>query len=71
MDKLENKINKVENDVDDLKIRMAVAESNIDRVEEDISTIKDDTRFLRRTITGSIITIVVGAIIWIIKNGGI
>lgn len=71
MDKLENKINKVENDVDDLKIRMAVAESNIDRVEEDISTIKDDTRYLRRTITGSIITIVVGAIIWIIKNGGI
>lgn len=68
---MENRVYKLENDVDDLKVRLAVAESNIKKVEQDISSIKDDTRWLRRTITGSIITVVIGCIIYLIKQGGI
>lgn len=64
-------MNKLENDVDDLKVRMAVAESNINKIEEEISSIKDDTSYLRRTITGSIISVIIACIIWVIKQGGI
>jgi predicted nucleic acid-binding Zn-ribbon protein len=55
---VENKINKLEDDVQDLKIRMTVAENNIKDVKEDIRSIKDDIRWLRRTISGAIITAV-------------
>lgn len=48
---------------------LKLAESNIKDIKEDISTIKDDTRWLRRTITGSIIGIVIAAIIAVIKMG--
>lgn len=53
----------------DVKTRLAVAESNIKDVKEDISSIKDDTRWLRRTITTSIIAVVFGVVIAVIKMG--
>lgn len=60
---MEKRVDKLENEMDDVKVRLAVAESNIDRVEKNIMEIKDDTRWLRRTITGAIITGVIGGII--------
>lgn len=68
---MENRISKLENEMDDVKIRLAVAESNIKDIKEDIESIKDDTKWLRKTITASIITIVIGCIVWVIKQGGI
>lgn len=46
----------LEGRVTSLEIRMAVAESDIKNVREDIGAIKDDTRWLRRAITGAMIT---------------
>lgn len=68
---MENRVIKLEDEVDDIKIRLAVAESNIKDIKEDIESIKDDTKWLRKTITASIITIVIGCIIWVIKQGGV
>lgn len=68
---MEHRVIKLESDMVDVKTRLAVAESNIKDVKADISSIKDDTRWLRRTITTSIIGIVIAAIIAVIKMGGI
>jgi hypothetical protein len=65
--------------VTSLEIRMAVAESDIKNVREDISSIKDDTKWLRRAITNALIvggiTLAVGVvsavIIFIMKGGTI
>lgn len=46
-----------------LEIRMAVAESDIKNVKVDIASIKDDTRWLRRTITNSIIVAIIGGVV--------
>lgn len=54
---------RMEGDVSDLKVRMSVAENNIDDMKEDIRSIKDDTKWLRRTITGTIITAIGGGVI--------
>lgn len=54
---------RMEGDVSDLKVRMSVAENNIGDMKEDIRSIKDDTKWLRRTITGTIITAIVGGVI--------
>ncbi|NLY80371.1 MAG: hemolysin activation protein [Lysinibacillus sp.] len=72
---MEKRVDKLENEMDDVKVRLAVAESNIDRVEKNIMEIKDDTRWLRRTITGAIITGIIGGIIGLVfalikLNGG-
>ncbi|MEK4700265.1 hemolysin XhlA family protein [Solibacillus sp. FSL R7-0668] len=66
---MENRVGKLESDMVDVKTRLAVAESNIKDVKEDIGTIKDDTRWLRRTVTTSIIGIVIAAVIAVIKLG--
>ncbi|MEB3750061.1 hypothetical protein EP10_000900 [Geobacillus icigianus] len=50
----------------DVKTRLAVAESNIKDMREDIRAIKDDTKWLRRTITNAIIVSVVGGIVAIV-----
>ncbi len=60
---MEERVTKIEGDVSDLKTRMAVAEAGLKDVKEDISSIKDDTKWLRRTITGAIITTIIGAIL--------
>lgn len=68
---MENRVLKIEDEMDDIKVRLAVAESNIEKVEQDISSIKDDTKWLRKTITTAIIGTVIACIIWVIKQGGI
>jgi predicted nucleic acid-binding Zn-ribbon protein len=70
---MEQRVAKLENDMVDVKTRLAVAESNIKDIKEDISSIKDDTKWLRRTITNAIVVAVIGGIVAIyfaaIKGG--
>ncbi|MCL6615555.1 MAG: hemolysin XhlA family protein [Anoxybacillus ayderensis] len=71
---MEERIQKLEADMVDIKTRLAVAESNIKDMREDIRAIKDDTKWLRRTITNAIIVSVVGGIVAIIfaaMKGGV
>ena len=42
---MEHRVEKIESYMVDVKIRLAVAESNIKDVKEDISSIKDDARW--------------------------
>lgn len=62
----EQRISKLENDVADVKTRLAVAESNIKDIKEDIRSIKDDTKWLRRAITNAIIVATVTGVITIV-----
>jgi hypothetical protein len=73
----ERRIDQLETEMADVKIRLAVAESNIKDIREDIRSIKDDTKWLRRAITnaivGGIISGVIGgiiALIFAILKGG-
>jgi Haemolysin XhlA len=63
---MENRVAKLEADMMDVKTRLAVAEANIKDMRDDIRAIKDDTKWLRRTITNAIIVSVVGGIVAII-----
>jgi hypothetical protein len=54
--------NQVDIDITDLKVRMGINEANIKDVKEDIRSIKDDTKWVRRAITGAIITAIVGGV---------
>lgn len=60
---MEERVTILEREVSEMKTRMAVAEANIKDVKEDISSIKDDTRWMRRTITNAIIVSLVGGVI--------
>ncbi|MDZ7370210.1 MAG: hemolysin XhlA family protein [candidate division KSB1 bacterium] len=71
---MEQRITKLETDVDmlrsdmvDVKTRLAVAESNIKDMREDIGTIKNNTTWILRLIIGGI----VGAVLSFIIRGGI
>jgi hypothetical protein len=64
---LELRVQKLENDVIDLKTRMAVAESNIKDMREDITSIKNNTTWILRIIIGAL----VGALVTFIIKGGI
>lgn len=66
---MDNRVTKLETDMTDVKTRLAVAESNIKDVKADISSIKDDTRWLRRTITTALIGLAIAAIVAVIKMG--
>lgn len=65
--------------VNSLEIKVAVMESDIKNVKEDIGSIKDDTKWLRRAITNALIaggiTLFVGVvstvIIFVMKGGTI
>lgn len=59
----EDRLIKLEGDVGDLKTRMAVAESSLKDVKADISSIKEDTKWIRRTITKAIISAVIAGTI--------
>lgn len=63
---MENRVSKLEVDVNDMKTRLAVAESNIKGIQEDITSIKDDTKWLRRTITNAIIVSFIGGLVAIL-----
>lgn len=71
VDNLELDVSKLESDMTDVKTRLIVAEHNIKDVKDDLHTIKDDTRWLRRTLTSSIIGIVIAAILAMLKLGGV
>jgi hypothetical protein len=72
---LEERVNILERSDIDTKTRLAVAENNIKGMQADISAIKDDTKWLRRTITNVLITApivaviggVIGLVFWVIK----
>jgi len=66
MDEKDRRLNKLENDMTDMKTRVAVAESNIKEIREDISGIKDNTTWILRLVIGGII----GAIITFLASGG-
>ena len=65
--KLENDVDMIRNDMVDVKTRLAVAESNIKDMREDIGTIKNNTTWILRLIIGGI----VGAVLSFILRGGV
>jgi predicted nucleic acid-binding Zn-ribbon protein len=72
---MEERVAKLERDMSNMKTRMAVAESNIKDVKEDISSIKDDTKWLRRSITNAFVVALIGGAVAIfyavIQKGGV
>lgn len=64
---MENRVAKLEADMMDVKTRLAVAESNIKDMREDISAIKSNTTWILRLIVGGI----VGAVLSFIIQGGV
>jgi hypothetical protein len=64
---MEQRVAKLEADMVDVKTRLAVAESNIKDMREDISAIKNNTTWILRLIVGGI----VGALLTFIVRGGI
>ncbi|ABI36840.1 hypothetical protein [Geobacillus virus E2] len=65
--KLETDVDMLRSDMVDVKTRLAVAESNIKDMREDIGTIKNNTTWILRLIIGGI----VGAVLSIIIQGGV
>lgn len=68
------RLDRLEVDVIDLKTRLAVAEANIKEVKEGLIEIRNDTKWLRRTITNAIIVSVIGGVIGLlfsIFKGGV
>ncbi|WP_432199225.1 hemolysin XhlA family protein [Anoxybacillus gonensis] len=63
---MEERIQKLEADMVDVKTRLAVAESNIKDMREDISAIKNNTTWILRLIVGGI----VGALLTFMFRGG-
>lgn len=74
---LEDRVTELERNDRDQSTRLAIAENNIKSIQDDISTIKDDTKWLRRTITNALVggTIIatiggiIGLVFWVIKGG--
>jgi Haemolysin XhlA. len=62
---VENRVEKLENEVSDLKTRMAVAENNIKDIRDDIKSIMGDTKWLRRAITNALIVATISGTIGI------
>ncbi|UYL94124.1 hemolysin [Geobacillus phage vB_GthS_PK5.1] len=65
--KLEADVTMLRDDMVDVKTRLAVAESNIKDMREDISAIKSNTTWILRLIVGGI----VGAVLSFIIRGGV
>lgn len=65
--KLEADVTMLRDDMVDVKTRLAVAESNIKDMREDISAIKSNTTWILRLIIGGI----VGAVLSFILRGGV
>ncbi|MBY6278112.1 hemolysin XhlA family protein [Symbiobacterium thermophilum] len=65
--KLEADVTMLRDDMVDVKTRLAVAESNIKDMREDISAIKNNTTWILRLIIGGI----VGAVLSFIIQGGL
>jgi len=67
VEKLEADVIMLRDDMVDVKTRLAVAESNIKDMREDISAIKSNTTWILRLIIGGI----VGAVLSFIIQGGV
>lgn len=65
--KVECDLHELRGDVSDLKIRVAVAESHITEIKDDLGSIKGHTTWLLRLVAGAII----GGILTFILNGGL
>lgn len=63
---MEQRMERLENDMTDVKTRLAVAESNIKEIREDIGGIKDNTTWILRLVIGGL----VGALLTFIIKGG-
>ncbi|WP_418301275.1 hemolysin XhlA family protein [Lysinibacillus fusiformis] len=63
---MEQRMGKLENDMTDVKTRLAVAESNIKEIREDIGGIKDNTTWILRLLIGGLVSAMVA---FIIKGG--
>ncbi|MDE3839351.1 hemolysin activation protein [Bacillus methanolicus] len=63
---MEHRVQKLESDMVDVKTRLAVAESNIKDMREDITAIKSNTTWILRLIVGGFI----GALLTFIVQGG-
>ena len=64
---MEGRVQKLEERMTSVETRLAVAESNIKDMKEDISAIKNNTTWILRIIIGTIIAALLGLII----NGGV
>ena len=64
---MEGRVQKLEERMTSVETRLAVAESNIKDMKEDISAIKNNTTWILRLIIGTIIAALLGLII----NGGV
>jgi hypothetical protein len=56
----------VEGRLTSLEIRMAVNENDVKAVRDEIKGIKDDTKWLRRTVTGALITSTIIGVIGVV-----
>lgn len=65
-DVMEKRVSELEKDMRNLRERVAVAESSIKEIKEDVSSIKDNTTWILRLIIGGLI----GGIITFIIQGG-
>jgi phage shock protein A len=63
MDALYSRVEKIEDRQLSIETRLAVAESNIKDVKEDLAQIKSNTTWLLRIIIGTIILSILGLII--------
>lgn len=59
----EERLTRLESDMMNVKTRLAVAESAIKDVKDDVKEIKNDTKWLRRAITNAMIVSIIGGII--------
>jgi hypothetical protein len=65
--KLESETSEMRQDIVDIKSRLAVAESSIKDIKEDLSSIKSNTTWIIRLIIGAIVLAMLG----FISQGGI
>ncbi|WGT38231.1 hemolysin XhlA family protein [Lysinibacillus sp. 1 U-2021] len=63
---MEQRMERLETDMTDVKTRLAVAESNIKEIREDIGGIKDNTTWILRLLIGGLISAIFA---FIIKGG--
>lgn len=60
------RIDTLESKVHDMAIDLAVAQSDIKGIKEDINSIKDDTKWLRRAITNAFIGSIIAGLVGIV-----
>lgn len=65
--KLEDNYESIMDDVNNIKIRMSVAETNIREIKDDLSHIRSNTNWILRLVVGAI----VGAVLGLILKSGI